>query len=130
MHVVTYDIFDKYVTEGINAIPKEFRKEFNNLAFVIENYPTPYQQRKIAMRKGSIIFGLYEGVPLQRRNSGYTGVLPDKISIFKKPIEYFSRDEEHLRKIVKNTVWHEVAHHFGMNEAEVRKAERDRGHKY
>lgn len=130
MFLTDYETFSNYVQEGVDLIPEEFQKEFDNLQFVVDEYPTPYQRKKIMLRKHHLLFGLYEGIPLMRRNHAYSGVLPDKITIFKKPIEIYSDSEEQLRRIVHNTVWHEVAHHFGMNEEEVRAAEKRRGHVY
>ena len=66
---------------------------------------------------------LYEGVSQTRRGANYNAALPDKITIFQKPIEREARSKEDLKEIVKNTVWHEIAHHFGMSEKEVREAE-------
>ena len=75
------------------------------------------------LRSDMTLFGLYEGVPRTKRGSGYSFVLPDKITIFQKPIEEAARDEEHLRRIVRDTVWHEFAHHFGIEEGRVRAIE-------
>lgn len=122
--------FEQIVTEAIEAIPEEFRQKLDNLSFHIQDQPTPEQRQKLNLRQGSTLFGLYEGVPLLARGSNYFAVLPDRITIFKQPIEYFARDEQHLKEIVQNTIWHEVAHHFGMDEAQVRNAEKNRGHKY
>jgi len=69
-----------------------------------------------------LIFGLYEGVP-QTKRWHYGQVLPDKITIFKKPIERIARSENEIKEIVKNTVWHEIAHHFGLDEKRVKEAE-------
>ena len=69
-----------------------------------------------------MLFGLYEGVP-QTKRWGYGQILPDKITIFKVPIEKFARSEEKIKNIVKETVWHEIAHHFGLDEKRVRQAE-------
>jgi predicted Zn-dependent protease with MMP-like domain len=114
--------FEKIVEEGIGAIPDRFLKKLDNVDIVTEDEPTPYQLRKLRVRKDSIIFGLYEGVP-QTRRWYYGQVLPDKITIFKGPIERVASSEEEIRGIVKNTVWHEIAHHFGMDEKRVREAE-------
>jgi len=81
--------------------------------------------RKLRVRGSLIIFGLYEGVP-QTKRGNYGQVLPDKITIFQKPIEEFAHSEEEIKEIVKNTVWHEIAHHFGMDEKRVRAAEKAR----
>ncbi len=114
--------FGKLVNEGIKAIPKRFLEKLDNVDIVIEDEPTSYQLRKLRVRGNSIIFGLYEGVPQTKR--GYYGqVLPDKITIFQKPIEQVAHSEEEIKEIVKNTVWHEIAHHFGLDEKRVREAE-------
>ncbi len=119
-------IFEKIVSEGIKAIPARFLRKLDNVAVVIEDEPTAEQIRKLKIRAGWTLFGLYEGVPQAHRGAGYTAVLPDKITIFQKPIEAASRDENDVREIAKNTVWHEIAHHFGMSEKRVRQAEKDK----
>lgn len=119
---MTQEKFEELVNEGIKAIPERFLAKLENVDIVIEDMPTSYQLRKSRARKGSLIFGLYEGVP-QTRRENYGQVLPDKITIFQKPIEEIARSEEEIKEIVKNTVWHEIAHHFGFDEKEVRKME-------
>ncbi|GAG18474.1 unnamed protein product, partial [marine sediment metagenome] len=114
--------FEKIVKEGIGAIPERFLEKLDNVDIVIEDEPTPYQLRKLRVRKSAIIFGLYEGIP-QTKRWHYGQVLPDKITIFQKPIEEATSSEGEIREIVKNTVWHEIAHHFGMDEKRVRETE-------
>jgi predicted Zn-dependent protease with MMP-like domain len=115
--------FEKIVKEGIKAIPEKFLRKLDNVAIVIEDEPTPAQKKKLNIHPGWTLFGLYEGVSQKERGGNYTSVLPDRITIFQKPIEGEARDEEDIKEIVKDTVWHEIAHHFGMDEAQVREAE-------
>lgn len=115
--------FEQLVKKGISAIPEKFLKKLDNVAVVIEDLPTPEQTKKLKPRSDYTLFGLYHGIPQVRRGSNYSAVLPDKITIFKKPIEAHARDEKEVAEIVKNTVWHEIAHHFGMDETRVRQAE-------
>jgi len=122
---MTEEKFEKLVKKGIKAIPKRFLEKLDNVDICIEEEPTPYQLRKLKTKKGFLIFGLYEGIPKTKRQV-YSQVLPDKITIFRKPIERIARSENQIKEIVKNTVWHEIAHHFGMNEKEVRTAEKRR----
>lgn len=122
---MTQEKFEEMVKEGIGAIPERFLEKLDNVDIVIEDEPTPYQLSKLRARKSSIIFGLYEGVP-QTKRGPYGQVLPDKITIFKKPIERMAYSEKETKEIVKNTVWHEIAHHFGMDERRVREAEYQR----
>ncbi len=121
---MTNEEFEKLVKEGIDAIPEKFLARLENVEIVIEDDPTPFQVEKLRLRGGSL-FGLYEGVPLTKRQS-YGQVLPDKITIFKNQIERFFVNPEDIKKAVKDTVWHEIAHHFGMDEHQVREAEKKR----
>jgi len=116
------EIFEKLVNEGIKDIPQKFLDKLDNVGIVIEDNPTPEQLKKLKVRKNYFLFGLYEGIPKTKR-WGYADVLPDKITIFKNPIEQAAQTEEEIKRLVKDTVWHEIAHHFGMDEQEVREAE-------
>ena len=115
--------FEKIVREGIRAIPEKFLRKLDNVAVVIEDEPTPNQKKKLNIHSSWTLLGLYEGVPKAKRGANYNAVLPDKITIFQKPIEEEACGQEDLKEIVKNTVWHEIAHHFGMSETQVRQAE-------
>ena len=115
--------FKKLVGEGMAAIPEKFLRKLDNVAIVIEDEPTPAQKKKLNIHSNWTLLGLYEGVSQTRRGANYNAALPDKITIFQKPIEREARSKEDLKEIVKNTVWHEIAHHFGMSEYQVRQAE-------
>jgi predicted Zn-dependent protease with MMP-like domain len=115
--------FEELVKEGIDAIPERFLKKLDNVGIVIEDEPNEEQIKKIKLGKYSKLFGLYEGIP-QTKRGYYSGVLPDKITIFKKSIEEIAPNDESVKEIVKKTVWHEIAHHFGMDEEMVRKVEK------
>lgn len=121
------DEFEKIVAQGIDAIPEEFIKKMSNVVIVTQDRPTAEQKKKLKLRKGWTLFGLYEGVSQLSRGINYGGVLPDKITIFKEPIEEMAKNEKEMKEMVKNTVWHEVAHHFGMDEGRVRESEKKRG---
>jgi len=124
MNKMTREEFEKLVNEGISSIPEKFLKRLENIDIVIEERPTNDQLKKVNIQNPFCLFGLYEGIPKTKRGSSYGMVLPDKITIFKDAIERSARNEEEIKEIVKNTVWHEIAHHFGMNEKEVREKER------
>ncbi len=125
---MTKEKFEEIVREGIEAIPERFLKKLDNVDICIEEEPTSYQLEKMKTKKGFLIFGLYEGVP-QTKRGHYSQVLPDKITIFKKPIEEVAKSEDEIKEVVKNTVWHEIAHHFGLNEQRVREIEKKRKRK-
>ena len=122
--MLTNEQFEQLVKEGIDAIDEKFLAKLKNVEIAIEDDPTPFQLEKLKLR-GALLFGLYEGVPLTKREQ-YGQVLPDKITIFKNPIEKVFFRPEDIKKAVKDTVWHEIAHHFGMDEKQVRQAERKR----
>ena len=109
--------FEKLVAEAIDNMPERFQKRINNLAFFVEDRPTEEQLGKIEHSKENDyeLLGLYEGYHQSKRlNSG--PVLPDRITLFKKPIESFCRTEKELKERITKTVYHEIAHHFGSDE--------------
>jgi predicted Zn-dependent protease with MMP-like domain len=121
--------FDELVDQGIAAIPQKFLDLLDNVAIIVEERPTLEQRNKLNLDHGWDLFGLYEGISQNRRGPYYGGVLPDKITIFKGPIEAAAKTPQEVAQIVRDTVWHEIAHHFGMDEHEVRSAERKRRQK-
>jgi predicted Zn-dependent protease with MMP-like domain len=118
--------FDRLVNDAYERIPPRFRKRLKNLAMIVEAEPSPAQLARGRVSHGSTLLGLYEGRPLTVRSVFDTFAMPDRITIFQGPHERLARDPAHLAKLVEETVWHEVAHYFGMNELQVRAAERRR----
>ena len=99
--------FEEYAREALDTLPPELREQMSNVEIVVELEPPP----------GQPLLGLYEGIPLTRRGSYYGGVLPDKITIFRGPLErLYGRDPEMLRREVRRVVLHEIAHHFGISD--------------
>ncbi|MCD6500782.1 metallopeptidase family protein [bacterium] len=116
--------FEVLVSEGIRAIPKKFRDKLDNVDIVIEESPPKSLRDFGGDHKNLSLLGLYQGVPRTKRTTFYSGVLPDKITIFQKPIEKKAGgSKEKIRQLVKRVVWHEIAHHFGIGESQVRKIE-------
>jgi predicted Zn-dependent protease with MMP-like domain len=120
------DEFDRLVNAACARIPARFRSRMKNIAFLVEPEPSPQQLARGRVPRGSTLLGLYEGRPLTSRSVFDSFTMPDRITIFQGPHERMARDPEHLAKLVEDTVWHEVAHYFGMDEARVRAAERRR----
>jgi len=116
--------FQKLVEEGVDLVPEEFLKKLKNVAIVIEENPSDEQRRKTNVGQGSLLLGLYEGVPQTKRGANYGLVLPDKITIFQKQIEQTAFSPEEIKIAVRDTVWHEIAHHFGSGERGAAKAAR------
>ena len=111
--------FERLVGEALDSLPPEFAKKLDNVGVTFENWPSPTQIAKLRLNRRSLLFGLYEGIPLTKR-ANYTGVLPDKITIFKYPILMVSRSEEDVRNRVRRVVIHEIGHHFGLSDKELR----------
>ena len=107
--------FDALVTRAMNELPQEYITNLNNVAITYAEEPTPQQLVKQGVRHGQLLLGLYEGIPLTQRGAGYTFVLPDKITLFKQPIQMVSNSPEALFEQIKRTLWHEIAHHYGLN---------------
>jgi predicted Zn-dependent protease with MMP-like domain len=117
--------FERWVAEAIDGVPEKFQKRINNLVFFVEDCPTREQLEKVKLlgRHDVILLGLYEGYHQAKRlNTG--PVLPDRITLFKKPIENICRTEEELKKQILSTIRHEIAHHFGSDEAGATRAGR------
>ncbi|HHE76605.1 MAG TPA: metallopeptidase family protein [Candidatus Parcubacteria bacterium] len=117
--------FRKIVEEELKFIPDKFLKRLNNVDICVEGEPSHFQLKKLGTRKDGLLLGLYEGVP-QTQRGNYAQALPDKITIFKKAIEQISKNNEEIRENIRIVIWHEVAHHFGLNEDEVRRLEKER----
>lgn len=118
---MTDERFEKLVSEGIDSIPDRFLLKLQNVAIVIADRPTREQLRANHVPDGDTLLGLYEGIPLTERGDAYGGmVLPDKITIFKHPIlAEAGEDEERVRAVVRETVWHEIAHYFGYDDGAI-----------
>ena len=115
--------FEKLVQEGFLLIPEKFRAKIKNVALLVEDEPREEIRRQEGLKKDETLLGLYQGIPATARGDTY-GIgptLPDTITLFRVPIEKAAREDgEDIRTVVAETIWHEYAHYFGMDEAEVR----------
>jgi len=115
--------FEEIVAGAIDAIPPPYIDRLENVAFIVEDQPTEEQNRKLGLRCHDLLFGLYEGVPLPQR-MGSSKLLPDKITLFKKPLISISKDLGELSQNIKHTIWHEVAHYYGLGHKRIHELER------
>jgi len=115
--------FEALVARAIDNLPPEFQRKLENVDIVVEDWPTPGQLRQVKRSHPTQLLGLYQGVPQTRRGRGYGLVLPDKISIFQKPIEAQCRFGGEIEAKIEEVVRHEIAHHFGLDEKTLRKIE-------
>lgn len=114
MHI-TDEEFDALVTRAMDELPQEYISQLDNVAIVYDDEPTEDQIRQMKVDDNHLLLGLYEGIPRTERGLGYNLVLPDKITLFKKPIMAVSNTKEALFEQIKRTLWHEIAHHYGLN---------------
>ena len=112
--------FEALVREALDDLPDEFARHLENVEIIIEDDPDPQLLRSLGMNPSrQTLFGLYQGVPLARRGANFGNALPDKISIFHRPLVRAYPTAERLRHQVRRTLIHEVGHYFGMNEKEI-----------
>jgi predicted Zn-dependent protease with MMP-like domain len=118
--------FEALVVRAIDSLPPEFQRKLENVDIVVEEWPTPGQLRQAKHSHPTQLLGLYQGVPQTKRGERYGMVLPDKISIFQKPIEAQCRFGEEIEAKIEEVVRHEIAHHFGLDEKTLRKIESEK----
>lgn len=106
--------FEEFMLEAIDKISPAYKERLQNVAFIVEDEPTPKQRQMLALGQNQTLFGLYEGVPLTARQ-GAPKLLPDKITLFKQPLLNSSANKTELKDNIRHTIWHEVAHYFGLN---------------
>jgi predicted Zn-dependent protease with MMP-like domain len=115
--------FELLVTQSIERLPEPYKSKINNVAFFVEPEPSLEQRQKLGLRPCQSLFGLYEGVPLTHRMGQTGNLLPDKITIFKIPHLQHANNYKELKLQVANTVWHEVAHYFGLDHRRIHQLE-------
>jgi predicted Zn-dependent protease with MMP-like domain len=116
---MTRAAFEKLVSEAVMLIPLRFRREIGNLALVVEDEPSPELLANMEIEPPDSLYGLYEGTPLTERQWAYGNALPDRITIFQRPIEEDCEDEDEVRAVIGETLIHEVGHYFGLSEEEI-----------
>src|SRR6186713_2684693 len=105
---MTREKFERLVVEAVALIPKRFRREMKNLALVVEDEPGPELLAEMEIEPPDSLYGLYQGTPLPERSWAYGNTLPDRITIFQRPIEEDCDDEDDVRAVIGETLIHEV----------------------
>jgi len=116
--------FEWLVAKAVDSLPDEFHTKLENIDVVVEDQPNPSQLTDVGLKRGETLLGLYQGVPLTRRGRHYGLVVPDKITIFQKPIEAKCKYDVETTAEIRRVVLHEIAHHFGISDARLRQLER------
>ena len=116
---MTRAAFERLVAEAVMLIPARFRREMKNLALVVEEEPSAELLEEMEIEPPDSLYGLYQGTPLPERTWGFGNALPDRITLFQRPIEEDCEDEDEIRVVIGETLIHEVGHYFGLSEEEI-----------
>ena len=118
--------FEKLITQGFEQLPEWVRLKIKNVALLVEDEPSEEDRKAEGLEEDETLLGLYKGIPLSARGEHYgVGItMPDTITLYQMPIEQAAEEDGvEVAKVVADTIWHEFAHHFGMDEHEVRERE-------
>ncbi len=118
--------FEWLVAKAVDSLPDEFHTKLENIDVVVEDQPNPSQLTDVGLKRGETLLGLYQGVPLTKRGRHYGLVVPDKVTIFQKPIEAKCKYDVETTAEIRRVVLHEIAHHFGISDARLRQLEREK----
>ena len=119
---VSDEDFQRLIDQALGELPGEHVKNIKNVAIIYADQPTPEQRQQSNLAPWQTLLGLYEGVPLSQRQ-GMTRVLPDKITLFKLPLSAGANNEVELKEAIKHTLWHEIAHYYGLNHNQIHEKE-------
>jgi predicted Zn-dependent protease with MMP-like domain len=114
--------FQKLIDQALTELPGDHAKNIKNIAILYEEVPTPEQRAKTNLSPYQTLLGLYEGVPLSRRQ-GLDRLYPDKITLFKGPLSRQAPDVPALKEQIKHTLWHEIAHYYGLDHDRIHELE-------
>lgn len=120
---MTREKFLTLVDEALTSIPQRFRDAITNVAIVVEDEPSAEQLADVDVDPGDTLLGLYQGTPLTERQWAHGNVLPDKVTLFQRPIEDASDDEDDVVVAIGETLIHELGHYFGLSEDEIEEIE-------
>ncbi len=120
---MTREAFQRLVRDAIDSIPKRFSKHIANVAIVVESEPSPAILEEMDIEPGDTLFGLYQGTPLPQRSWDYGNSLPDRITLFQRPIEDACETNGEVVATIGETLIHELGHYFGMSEEHIEEIE-------
>ena len=119
---VSDEQFQELINQAMEKLPGEHVKNIKNVAILYEEDPTPEQREELKLHCNQTLLGLYEGTPLSRRQ-GMTRLLPDKITLFKGPLQGQANTPDELKEAIKHTLWHEIAHYYGLDHDKIHELE-------
>lgn len=112
--------FENLVSQALDTLPEWVQEYMNNVMVTVEPWPNTSQLQAAEISPGKTLLGLYQGIPLTRRGRGYQLVPPDRISLFQGPLESYAHNDLALKQLIRRTIIHEIAHHFGFSEDKLR----------
>lgn len=122
MFEVSDEHFQELIDRAFDSLPKIHRDRVQNVAILFADAPAPEQRRELQLRNDQTLLGLYQGVPLSQRQ-GRDSYLPDRITLFKWPLMAQADDEKGLYEAIRHTLWHEIAHYYGLDHSAIRELE-------
>lgn len=115
MNQLSDEQFDTLITRAMDELPQEYIHDMKNVAIVMADEPDEYQATRSGLREHHVLLGLFEGVPRTLQTGNESGILPSKITLFKYGLLMVTNDEKSLFEQIKRTLWHEIAHYYGLN---------------
>lgn len=120
---ITDEVFDQLISRAMDELPQEYITGLDNVAILYADEPDEHQRQNSRMKEQDLLLGLFEGIPKVNRSAYASFVLPDKITLFKHALLAVSKDEEDFYQNVKRTLWHEIAHYYGLDHDHIYKLE-------
>lgn len=120
---MTREQFDALVDDAVRSIPARFRAALRNIVIVVEDEPSQEVLEEMEIAPPDTLFGLYQGTPLTERRWDYGNALPDRVTLFQRPIERESEDRDDVVAAIGETLIHELGHYFGLSEEEIEEIE-------
>ena len=119
MPEISDEQFDAMITRAMDELPQEYIRGLQNVVIVMADEPDELQREKLKLRQDHLLLGLYQGVPRTMRTGNESGILPGKITLFKHPLLAITHDEASLFQQIKRTLWHEIAHYYGLDHGRI-----------
>ena len=118
MEIISDEQFQELINKAFDSLPATHRDRVQNVAILFADEPTPEQRYELALRHDQTLLGLYQGVPLSRRQ-GRPALLPDRITLFKLPLLHQATNLQELQEAIRHTLWHEIAHYYGLSHDDI-----------
>lgn len=115
---VSDEQFQALINEALETLPGHHAQNIKNVAILYEDEPTPEQRKQMMLRHDQTLLGLYEGVPLPQRQ-GDMPIYPDRITLFRKPLQWHAASLAELKEEIRHTLWHEIAHYYGLDHSQI-----------